>query len=339
MHAFAGALPNTGRPSSSSRSCAMPGTIGPPSGMPQVVSGYTGQPKSASLSEKSRKTAGTLSTHSPLILSQTGICSQSNPFSFVQVEEQPSPSAVLPSSHSSLMTRPSPQSEVQDSPAQSGSVRHSDEQPSKGSSLPSSQLSAPSTTPLPHSASLHTLGSPSHFFPSSTRQRSEQPSPGSRLPSSHRSLAATSPSPQRAISLHGSPGFAQLKPRSTCKQFLAQPSPDSVLPSSHASSEVSVPLPQPGGVGGSGGGPMMLPVPPFPFAPPIVPPPPPSPAPVPGSTPPDWELPAALHAPASNPTRRIDEKGEEIRLQSRMTAASDGLTSAMGRNGSPAVAV
>src|SRR5688572_13530765 len=171
MHAFAGAVPSTGRPSASSRSRAMPVTTGRPSGMPQVVSGYTGQPKSGALSEKSRKTAGTRSTHSPLIFSQTGIDSQLKPFSLVQLDEQPSPSAVLPSSHSSLMIRPSPQSDVQDSPAQSGSVRHSDEQPSNGASLPSSQLSAPSTTPLPHSASVHTLGSPSHFFPSSTRQR------------------------------------------------------------------------------------------------------------------------------------------------------------------------
>src|SRR6188768_4012515 len=128
--------------------------------------------------------AGTRRTHLPSIFSHTGVCTQSNPASFAQVEEQPSPSAVLPSSHSSLMTRPSPQSEVHDSPAQSGSVRHSDEQPSNGTSLPSSQLSAPSTMPLPHSASVHTLGSPSHFFPSSILQRSEQPSSGTRLPSS-----------------------------------------------------------------------------------------------------------------------------------------------------------
>jgi hypothetical protein len=47
------------------------------------------------------------------------------------------------------------------------------------------------------------------------------------------------------------------------------------------------------------------------------------PAPVPGSTPPFGELPAALQAPASSPNRRMDEKGEEFRLQIRMLIVSD----------------
>src|SRR3954469_15513989 len=162
--------------------------------------------------------AGTRSTHSPLIIAHEVACVQVKPCSTVQIEEQPSPSTVLPSSQSSLISRPSPQPDVQDSPLQSGSRRQSAEQPSNGALLPSSQLSAPSTTPLPHLASVHTLGIPEHFFPISTRQRSEQPSPGTTLPSSHGSLAATIPSPQRAISRHGFPGLAQLKPRSTIRQ-------------------------------------------------------------------------------------------------------------------------
>ena len=105
---------------------------------------------------------------------------------------------------------------------------------------------------LPHLASVHTLGAPSHFLPSSTRQRSEQPSPATTLASSHCSLAATMPSPQRAISRHGLPGLGQLNPRSTIRQAALQPSPESLLPSSHASSEVRLPSPQPGGVTCSG---------------------------------------------------------------------------------------
>jgi hypothetical protein len=159
--------------------------------------------------------AGTRSTHFPSTFSHCGCCSQVNPFSMVQVAEQPSPSKLLPSSQASLMTSPSPQSEVQDSAWQFGSRKHKDEQPSNGAELPSSQLSAPSTMELPHSASEQTLGEPSHFLPSSILQRSEQPSPGAVLPSSQRSLDATTPSPHRAISRHALPGLAQLKPRST----------------------------------------------------------------------------------------------------------------------------
>src|SRR6188768_1918674 len=189
---------------------------------------------------------------------------------------------VLPSSQSSLISRPSPHSDLQDSPEQFGSREQSAEQPSNGAVLPSSQLSVPSTTPLPHLASVHTLGAPAHFFPSSTRQRSEQPSPGATLPSSQGSLAATIPSPQRAISRHGLPGLAQLKPRSTSRQVELQPSPDLVLPSSQASSGVRVPSPQPGSgstssslippepLGSKPPGIPASPVPPVPEAPPGV---------------------------------------------------------------------
>src|SRR5690606_23000715 len=102
-------------------------------------------------------------------------------------------------SHSSLITSPSPQSEVHDAPAQLGSFSHAGEQPSNGIVLPSSHASAPSTMPSPQTVSLHTLGSPSHFLPRSTRQRSEQPSPASPFRSSHGSELATRPSPQRAM--------------------------------------------------------------------------------------------------------------------------------------------
>src|SRR6187402_2306078 len=155
---------------------------------------------------------------------------------------------VLPSSQSSLSSRPSPHSDVHTPPLQLGSREQSAEQPSNGAVLPSSQLSVPSTTPLPHLASVHTLGDPAHLLPSSTRQPSEQPSPGATLPSSHGSLAATIPSPQRAIFRHGLPGLAQLKPRSISRQTALQPSPDLALPSSQTSSSVRIPSPQLGGV-------------------------------------------------------------------------------------------
>src|SRR6478736_3378966 len=127
---------------------------------------------------------------------------------------------VLPSSQSSLISKPSPHADLQPTPVHSGSRTQSAEQPSNGAVLPSSQLSLPSTTPLPHFASVQMLGAPEHFLPSSTWQRSEQPSPATRLPSSHGSLAATTPSPQRAISRHGLPGLAQLKPRSSAQARL-----------------------------------------------------------------------------------------------------------------------
>src|SRR5262245_44913541 len=207
------------------------------------------------------------------------------------------------------MMSPSAQSDTQDRPEQFGSTRHSGEQPSNGAVLPSSQPSAPSRTPLPHTASVHTLGVPSHFLPSSTRQRAEQPSFGSMLPSSHCSVAATTPSPQRAMARHACPGATQLKPGSVARQVALQPSPDSRLPSSHASSAVSAPSPQLGGAtpspplaseqlepmhsspgkSGVGPGPELPPAPmtgPTPLPPPAVSTPPPSspPAPQPAST-------------------------------------------------------
>src|SRR6187399_2933543 len=231
----------------------------------------------------------------------------------VHVEEQPSPSALLPSSQSSLIRRPSPQLDVQDSPEQFGSFWQSEEQPSNGSLLPSSHPSEPSTMPLPHSAGVQTLGWPSHFIPSSILQRSEQPSPGVRLPSSQRSLAATMPSPQRAISRQALPGAAQLKPGSTWRQSALQPSPSFLLPSSHASSLVSSPSPQPAGTVGEGfvgSTTVVLPVPPEEGW--LVEPPEPGELPEPPeslpSGSPGWVLPPALQALASNPRTKPEKR-------------------------------
>src|SRR5688572_3951922 len=151
------------------------------------------------------------------------------------------------------MSRPSPHSEVQATPGapQFGSRKQMGEQPSNGMLLPSSQASAPSGSPLPQTASVHTLGEPSHFLPSSTRQRSEQPSPATSFPSSHGSVGATTPSPQRAIWRQAWPATAQLKPGSASRHVSEQPSPETLLPSSQASSWVSSPLPQLGGATGS----------------------------------------------------------------------------------------
>src|SRR5579862_1179518 len=74
-----------------------------------------------------------------------------HPGSTVQVGLQPSPAAVLPSSHSSVSsTIPSPQTAVQVPPRQWGSIVQVCEQPSYGMRLPSSHSSVPSTIPSPH---------------------------------------------------------------------------------------------------------------------------------------------------------------------------------------------
>src|SRR5262249_31307445 len=87
---------------------------------------------------------------------------------------QPSPSLVLPSSHTSPASRstmPLPHF---------SSDRQSREQPSPPLVLPSSQISPGSRTPLPH-FSIWQLGL--------------QPSPGRMLPSSHCSPESTRPLP------------------------------------------------------------------------------------------------------------------------------------------------
>src|SRR5262245_66228615 len=70
------------------------------------------------------------------------------PGSILQAAEQPSPSTLLPSSHASLTTMPSPQRDMHAPFAavlQSGSFWQVAEQPSNGSAFPSSHPSAPST--------------------------------------------------------------------------------------------------------------------------------------------------------------------------------------------------
>src|SRR6185369_12103641 len=84
---------------------------------------------------------GTRRMHLSLIFSQLAVCEQVKPPSFLQSWEQPSPSLVLPSSHSSLIKRPSPHSEVQPEPEHFGSVWQVAEQPSPAVLLPSSHCS------------------------------------------------------------------------------------------------------------------------------------------------------------------------------------------------------
>src|SRR5262247_334812 len=187
-----------------------------------------------------------------MILSPSGGCVQVNPGSIVQVAEHPSPATLLPSSHGSPTTMPSPHFDTQDAPAQSGSPRQSLEQPSKGRALPSSQLSVPSTTPSPHVVGVQALGLPVHFQPISTLQVAEQPSPAVAFPSSQSSGRTCTPSPQRATRWHGCPGGWHENPGSTTRQSAEQPSPDTLLPSSHASSGVRSPFPHPGRVPPSG---------------------------------------------------------------------------------------
>src|SRR5450432_1412904 len=169
------------------------------------------------------------------------------PGSILHLSEQPSPLRVLPSSHSSPMTRPSPQSDTHAPALQLGSVWQTALQPSYGSALPSSQLSAPSFLPSPQTVGVHTLGVPSHLKPSSSVQRAEQPSPGVVLPSSQNSGSVVTPSPHSTAFEHGVPASGHEKPTSTIRQSALQPSPDTRLPSSQLSSSVSMPSPQPGG--------------------------------------------------------------------------------------------
>src|SRR6478736_2272595 len=101
---------------------------------------------------------GTRRMHLSLIFSQLAVSEHMKPPSFLQSEEQPSPLLVLPSSHSSPISRPSPHSEVQPVSVHFGSVWQVEEQPSNGTVLPSSQLSAPSFFPSPHLVGEQTLG-------------------------------------------------------------------------------------------------------------------------------------------------------------------------------------
>src|SRR5450432_3723084 len=93
----------------------------------------------------------------------TGTVSQVNPFSIMHFEEQPSPSTVLPSSHSlpsPANRRPLPQTFMQPPPATGhlGSIRQKGEQPSPVTLLPSSHCSEPSGLPLPQTLVVQVVG-------------------------------------------------------------------------------------------------------------------------------------------------------------------------------------
>ena len=146
----------------------------------------------------------------------------------MQVDEQPSPLLVFPSSHASLTTNPSPHFEVHRPVAapQFGSAWQVGEQPSLGRVLPSSQPSEPSTLPSPHTvwwqlrrvagagpAGIQLAGGRARLAPCS--------SPGT--PGSHCSMgASTMPSPQSGT--HGALVKGQAYPVSIV-QVDEQPSP------------------------------------------------------------------------------------------------------------------
>src|SRR5688500_13112386 len=146
---------------------------------------------------KSRKMAGTFITHFSPTISQLASFEQLCPSSTTHALEQPSPSRTLPSSHSSPSTMPSPHLEAQAPVAQLGSERQLGPQPSNGSVLPSSQLSAPSGLPSPQVVGEQALGAPLHLKPFSMRHLASQPSPAATLVSSQPSLGSVTPSPQR----------------------------------------------------------------------------------------------------------------------------------------------
>src|SRR5690606_29938085 len=103
-------------------------------------------------------------------------CLQMYPGSSLQVDEQPSKSRLLPSSHSSsLSTRPSPHVPVQPLSVHCGSAWQISLHPSKGVVLSSSHVSEPSCTPSPQTVGVQTLGDPSHLYPISNLQVAEQP--------------------------------------------------------------------------------------------------------------------------------------------------------------------
>src|SRR5688572_11058717 len=143
-----------------------------------------------------------LHASAPAIISQGASFSQMKPSSSVQRSEQPSPLRMLPSSHSSSSTMPSPQLDVHAvvGPVHVGSRRQLGAQPSKPTVLPSSQLSAPSTSSSPHVVGSQVLGLPMHFQPISIWQRALQPSPAITPPSSQPSFESSRPSPHRCTS-------------------------------------------------------------------------------------------------------------------------------------------
>src|SRR5450432_3156541 len=101
---------------------------------------------------------------------------------------------------------PSPQEDVQPVAVQVGSSWQVPEQPSNGTALPSSQLSAPSLTLSPQTVGTHLHGEPLHLKPCSIWQRALQPSAAVLLPSSQPSFASVVPSPQECTRSQAMPG-------------------------------------------------------------------------------------------------------------------------------------
>src|SRR6516225_7361968 len=163
---------------------------------------------------------------------------QVKPGSVMQVDEQPSPLVVLPSSHcspGSMLPLPqlTSQARVVVVPVperQAGSSVHVFEQPRLAASgkpvsrpsgpgqpegtffgsVPQSQPSFPSLMPLPQVACVHLLGVPVHVDPGSMRHFDEQPSPFVLLPSSHASLPSSLPLPHMTVSVHMPPVGGQV---------------------------------------------------------------------------------------------------------------------------------
>jgi hypothetical protein len=152
--------------------------------------------KSAWPAEKSRYTTGTS------MLSPSGGCRHVNPDSTVHVAEQPSPARLLPSSHTSPLSRmPSPHLPAHTPLAavHVGSFWQVAEQPSNGLVSPTSQPSAPSFLLSPHRVAWHSVGGlPVHAQPGFQRQRSEHAMRmlATAIPGSHCSVPVKMPSPQ-----------------------------------------------------------------------------------------------------------------------------------------------
>src|SRR4051794_22899579 len=142
---------------------------------------------------------------------------QAKPGSGLHAAEQPSPSAALPSSHTSLpSTMPLPHLGVQAPIAgQVGSQRQSAVQPSIGTVLPSSQHSVPSFLPSPHIVFRQGIPGVAQTQPISTWHVLEQPSPDVVFVSSHASAPSFVPLPHAATMMHGLPGCVQRNPAST----------------------------------------------------------------------------------------------------------------------------
>src|SRR5580692_7712715 len=84
-------------------------------------------------------------------------------------------------------------------------------QPSPETMLPSSHCSAPAMMPSPHALATHFVSGVGHCHPGSSMHVDEQPSPDTALPSSHVSLPVTLPSPHLTVETHGASGWGQTK--------------------------------------------------------------------------------------------------------------------------------